>query len=197
MQSTLPILSSSGVEVVNDMTQPQCASFTSQPRPLRPVIFWYFTYLTSPPMANVTLCTPRISLHDVSVTVDLPSSLSSSPAGSPVGLPLLSTISVLGPLGSHVPLPYDAYESVPRVSADAPYNGLIFDHRHPEAVTQLARALARLQLDTALRYALAQQALAVRHTHSISSIAAQFLQEFARVVQEQTPQPRYANARPN
>lgn len=76
-------------------------------------------------------------------------------------------------------------------------NGLIFDHRHPDAVTQLAGALARLQTDSALRHELAQRALAVRHTHSISGIAAQFLQEFARVVQEQLSQSRYANARPS
>lgn len=65
-------------------------------------------------MANITLCTPRISLHDVALTLDLASQN-------------LTAVAPLGPLGSVVPLPYDAYASVPPVDVAAPYNGLVFD----------------------------------------------------------------------
>ncbi|TFK41506.1 hypothetical protein BDQ12DRAFT_570247, partial [Crucibulum laeve] len=39
-----------------------------------PVIFWFFTYLTTPPRASATFCYPSISLWDVNVSVDLASS---------------------------------------------------------------------------------------------------------------------------
>jgi glycosyltransferase involved in cell wall biosynthesis len=64
-------------------------------------------------------------------------------------------------------------------------NGLVFDHRHGEAMALLASAIARLQADADLRTALAHRALEVQQSHSTAVIATQFLQEFARVVQEQ------------
>ena len=91
------------------------------------------------------------------------------------------------------PLEAMAWGCVPVVSnlacfhdfIEAERNGLVFDHRHPEAPRLLAAAIARLQADAPLRLALAEQALAVRQSHSTSFIASQFLQEFERIRQEQ------------
>ncbi|MEO7312946.1 MAG: glycosyltransferase family 4 protein [Chitinophagaceae bacterium] len=60
-------------------------------------------------------------------------------------------------------------------------NGLIFDHRSPDAVEQLAAQINMLQSDKKIIGALAANALAVRQTHSTSHIAGLFLQEFNRI----------------
>src|SRR5882762_5069344 len=41
--------------------------------PFLPIFFWFFTYQPQPD-ASVTMCTPHITLQNVSVTVDLVSS---------------------------------------------------------------------------------------------------------------------------
>ena len=67
------------------------------------------------------------------------------------------------------------------------HNGLVFNHRHPDAVGLLAAAIARLQQDAGLRAALSTQALAVRQSHATSFIAAEFLREFEYIIREQGP----------
>jgi glycosyltransferase involved in cell wall biosynthesis len=64
-------------------------------------------------------------------------------------------------------------------------NGLVFDHRRPEADILLGEAISRLQMNTSFRDKLAEQALAVRQTHSTSFIASQFIQEFEEIITEQ------------
>lgn len=61
------------------------------------------------------------------------------------------------------------------------WNGLIFDHRAPDAVFQLAQHIAYLQQDTIERERLSQNALQVRQTHSIAHIAQLFLADFQRL----------------
>ncbi|RZK41891.1 MAG: glycosyltransferase [Hymenobacter sp.] len=88
------------------------------------------------------------------------------------------------------PLEAMAWGCVPVVSALACFrdfiepgrNGLVFDHRQPQAVALLAEALRQVQLDTDLRYRLAEQAGHVRDTHSTVRIAADFLTEFASML---------------
>ena len=63
-------------------------------------------------------------------------------------------------------------------------NGLIFDHRSPDAVQQLAYAISQLQVNAEWRTNLSQQALTVRHTHSISRIADLFLDDFEQIIQQ-------------
>lgn len=41
------------------------------PEFLRPIIFWFFTYDSTPPQGSATHCAPNISLWDVAVTVDI------------------------------------------------------------------------------------------------------------------------------
>ena len=65
------------------------------------------------------------------------------------------------------------------------HNGLVFDHRHPDAVRLLAEAITRLQNDADFRTALATQALAVRESHATAFIAAEFLREFEYIMKEQ------------
>jgi glycosyltransferase involved in cell wall biosynthesis len=87
------------------------------------------------------------------------------------------------------PLEAMAWGCVPVVSALSCFrdfiepgrNGLVFDHRHPQAVERLAEALSQLQTNVTLRQALAEQAVGVRDTHSTAHIAAEFLAEFARM----------------
>ncbi len=88
------------------------------------------------------------------------------------------------------PLEAMAWGAVPVVSDLACFkdfivdreNGLIFDHRQPDAQDQLAQYLLRLINDPALRHRLGEKALNVRTTHSPDSIADQFLADFASLV---------------
>jgi glycosyltransferase involved in cell wall biosynthesis len=64
-------------------------------------------------------------------------------------------------------------------------NGLVFDHRRADAISLLGKAIERLLTDWGFRTELAQQALAVRESHSISFIASQFILEFERTISEQ------------
>lgn len=61
-------------------------------------------------------------------------------------------------------------------------NGLVFDHRSNDAVAQLRKAIDELQTNANLRCQLAEQALNVRQSHSVSYIASQFIDAFERVV---------------
>ncbi|MFD2934222.1 glycosyltransferase family 4 protein [Spirosoma flavum] len=63
-------------------------------------------------------------------------------------------------------------------------NGLIFNHRSNDAVELLGKAIERLQKNTSFRNKLAQQAINVRQSHSISFISSQFIDEFERVIDE-------------
>lgn len=58
-------------------------------------------------------------------------------------------------------------------------NGLVFDHAAPDAAARLAAELERAAAPAART--LAERAVAVRETHSCSSIATQFLEDFARL----------------
>jgi glycosyltransferase involved in cell wall biosynthesis len=92
------------------------------------------------------------------------------------------------------PLEAMAWGCVPVVSALAcfrdfivsGYNGLIFNHRQPQAAEALAETLRQVQQDTGLRIALAEQAIRVRETHSTIHIAAQFLAEFEHILAEKS-----------
>lgn len=64
-------------------------------------------------------------------------------------------------------------------------NGLIFDHRAPNAVAQLARLITQLQQNNRDRERLSQHALRVRQTHSIAHIARLFLTDFQRIKNNQ------------
>ncbi|KAJ3560319.1 hypothetical protein NP233_g10916 [Leucocoprinus birnbaumii] len=44
---------------------------TDNPPQFKPIIFWFFTYATSPPQSSATFCTPRIELWDVQATADI------------------------------------------------------------------------------------------------------------------------------
>ena len=63
-------------------------------------------------------------------------------------------------------------------------NGLVFDHRAPDAVMQLARYISNLQQDHTDRQRLSQNALHVRQTHSIEHIAQLFLTDFQHIQNE-------------
>lgn len=63
-------------------------------------------------------------------------------------------------------------------------NGLIFDHRDKNAYKLLRKTIERLQNDNNLRMNLAMTALEVRNTHSVSSVASLFLEEFERMINE-------------
>lgn len=88
------------------------------------------------------------------------------------------------------PLEAMAWGAVPVVSDLACFkdfieegdNGLIFNHRLPDAQDQLAQCLLRLIRDPALRHRLGEKAMNVRTTHSPDSIADQFLADFASLV---------------
>lgn len=60
-------------------------------------------------------------------------------------------------------------------------NGLVFDHRAPDAAEQLAGQISRIQRDGVYRAKLGNRALHVRRTHSVQHIADLFLQEFERI----------------
>jgi glycosyltransferase involved in cell wall biosynthesis len=61
-------------------------------------------------------------------------------------------------------------------------NGLIFDHRSPDAIDLLGKAIMRLSSDAELRISLAHRAIEVRNSHSTSAIAEEFLDDFAKVL---------------
>lgn len=63
-------------------------------------------------------------------------------------------------------------------------NGLVFDHRAPTAISQLAKHISILQQDDLLRIRLAKNALNVRHSHSVTHVASLFLDEFGRISTE-------------
>lgn len=63
-------------------------------------------------------------------------------------------------------------------------NGLLFDHRDHDSVGLLQTAIKRLQSDSNLRNKLAQNALAVHKTHSISAVASMFIHEFREMNQK-------------
>ena len=88
------------------------------------------------------------------------------------------------------PLEAMAWAGVPIVSDLACFkdfirhgeNGLIFDHRSPEAADNLAEAIKHLIGDAEARKSLAIEALQVRKTHSTTNIAEQFIADFERLV---------------
>jgi glycosyltransferase involved in cell wall biosynthesis len=61
-------------------------------------------------------------------------------------------------------------------------NGLIFNHRGPDAPKNLADAIRTLTTDTILRQNIAQKALEVREVYSPRAIARLFLKDFATMV---------------
>jgi len=63
-------------------------------------------------------------------------------------------------------------------------NGLVFDHRSPMAISQLARHISVLQQNNLLRNKLANSALSVRKSHSMTHVAGLFLEEFHRISTE-------------
>ena len=87
------------------------------------------------------------------------------------------------------PLEAMAWGCVPVVSALACFgdfirhgeNGLVFNHRAPDAVAQLATQLAALQEQHSWREQLAGQALQVRESHSLKHIATDFLAQFSKM----------------
>jgi len=60
-------------------------------------------------------------------------------------------------------------------------NGLIFDHRAVHAIGQLKTAIEALIKDKVFWSGLAQKALLVSQSHSISSVGSQFIEEFKRM----------------
>lgn len=63
-------------------------------------------------------------------------------------------------------------------------NGLVFDHRSPMAISQLAKHISVLQQNNLLRHKLANSALNVRKSHSVTHVAGLFLEEFHRISTE-------------
>lgn len=61
-------------------------------------------------------------------------------------------------------------------------NGLIFDHKTPDAVDQFANQLKRALLDDALNQRLAANAAETARRFSIANIAAQYLSDFEKLV---------------
>jgi glycosyltransferase involved in cell wall biosynthesis len=90
------------------------------------------------------------------------------------------------------PLEAMAWGCVPVVSALACFrdfiepevNGLMFNHRHPQAIEELAEKLRQLQQNADLRNILAERAVNVRTTHSTAHIANEFLAEFQQILTE-------------
>lgn len=87
------------------------------------------------------------------------------------------------------PLEAMAWGAVPLVSDLACFkdfivdqdNGLVFDHRAPDAGSRLAACLMQLIDDKATRLAMGYRALNVRATHAPELIADQFLADFERL----------------
>ena len=65
-------------------------------------------------------------------------------------------------------------------------NGLIFNHRGPDAVKNLAESIRTLMADAALRQSIAQKALAVREIYSPRAVARLFLKDFASMAESQS-----------
>jgi glycosyltransferase involved in cell wall biosynthesis len=90
------------------------------------------------------------------------------------------------------PLEAMAWGCVPIVSSLACFqdfiahenNGLIFNHRTDNAVNLLSNSIHRLQNDKTLLFKLAQRAMLVRRTHSITAIATKFLEEFETIINQ-------------
>lgn len=61
-------------------------------------------------------------------------------------------------------------------------NGLVFDHRAENSVGLLKMAIEKLQTDRVLRQSLAENAIKVQESHSISNIASMFLKEFEQII---------------
>ncbi len=64
-------------------------------------------------------------------------------------------------------------------------NGLIFNHRSPDAPKNLADAIRTLTTDKLLRQSIAQKALEVRQVYSSRAVAQIFLKDFASMVENQ------------
>jgi glycosyltransferase involved in cell wall biosynthesis len=62
-------------------------------------------------------------------------------------------------------------------------NGLIFNHRGPDAAKNLAESIRLLMADAALRQNIAQKALAVREIYSPRAVARLFLKDFASMAE--------------
>jgi len=69
-------------------------------------------------------------------------------------------------------------------------NGLVFNHRGASAVDSLTGALCRLMESDDLRYRLGQNALNVRQTHSLASVASLYLDQFQAFSKGAQPAPR-------
>ncbi|GJE86425.1 DUF3433 domain-containing protein [Phanerochaete sordida] len=117
-----------GVELVTNSTE--CTVFTSVPEPFRPIIFWFFTYQPTP-MASLTLCTPNITLLDVSAAVDLASGA--------------LAVAELGPLGSHTGALAQDAGNVTRA-----YNGMFFALDSPDPFVAGRQDAIRLALPAAV-----------------------------------------------
>ena len=65
-------------------------------------------------------------------------------------------------------------------------NGLVFDHRDPDAVALLRSAILQLQMNDVLRSNLAAEAMRVRESHSSMNISLSFISEFKKSLNEQS-----------
>lgn len=63
-------------------------------------------------------------------------------------------------------------------------NGLVFDHRAPDAIGSLWQTIDRLQTSAVLCRQLAAEALKVNETHCPTSIASRFITEFERILDQ-------------
>lgn len=92
-------------------------------------------------MASLTMCTPNITLSDVSVTIDLAS-------GN------LTSVDVLGPLGSNNGTPKSLSQFAGNVSGDPldgrAYNGMFFNLDNPDEFTEARLAAIQLALPAAV-----------------------------------------------
>lgn len=66
-------------------------------------------------------------------------------------------------------------------------NGLVFDHRAENSVELLKMAIEKLQVDRILRQGLAENAIKVQQSHSVSNIASRFLEEFEQMIKIDKP----------
>lgn len=127
-----------GVNAIDDSVE--CSVFTSQAEQFRPVIFWFFTYQPQA-MASITMCSPNITLSDVSVQIDLAS-------GN------LTSVDVLGPLGSGKGTPEAFSQLAGNVTGDPldgkAYNGMFFELTDPDEFTLARLAAIQLSLPAAV-----------------------------------------------
>lgn len=164
-----------GVDVTRDCTS---SNITSLGDPYKPVVFWFTSPQASPPAASVIFCSPKLTLHTVTITLNLANGqlINVQPVGE-YTIYFAWTMLKYTHIGSY-DLPTNV-TSGPPLNGQV-FNGVQFNTTGADANTLLRANLTQLQLPASVFYLLESAGLdtVLQNSTQVANITATRYQLF-------------------